>query len=113
MAGMSGVLLQDIRYALRTLAKSPAFTSVAVVSLALGIGANISIFGFINAALFKPVAVERPRELVSLYQRNEKGAEEFFSSSYPEYEFYRDHSTVFSGMLAYLRVPMVLGSGGN
>jgi len=113
MAGMSGVLLQDIRYALRTLAKSPAFTSVAVVSLALGIGANISIFGFINAALFKPVAVERPRELVSLYQRNEKGAEEFFSSSYPEYEFYRDHSTVFSGMLAYLRIPMVLGSGGN
>jgi predicted permease len=113
MAGMLDVLLQDIRYALRTLAKSPAFTIVAVVSLALGIGANISIFGFIDAALFKPVAVERPRELVSLYHRNEKGAEEFFSSSYPEYQFYRDRNTVFSGMLAYLRVPMVLGSGGS
>jgi predicted permease len=113
MAGMLEILLQDIRYGLRTLAKSPAFTIVAVVSLALGIGVNISIFGFINAALFKPVAVERPGELVSLYHRNEKGAEEFFSSSYPEYEFYRDRNTVFSGMLAYLRVPMVLGSGGS
>jgi predicted permease len=113
MAGMPNILLQDVRYGLRTLAKSPAFTILAVVSLALGIGANISIFGFMNAALFKPVAVERPRELVSLYHRNEKGAEEFFASSYPEYEFYRDHNTVFSGMLAYLRAPMILRNGGD
>jgi predicted permease len=110
---MSDVLVQDVRYGLRTLSKSPVFTIVAVVSLALGIGVNISIFGFINAALFKPLAVERPDELASLYHTNEKGAEEFYSSSYPEYEFYRDHSTVFSGMLAYLRVPMVAGSGGD
>ncbi|MGA2146934.1 MAG: ABC transporter permease [Bryobacteraceae bacterium] len=109
---MLEAMLQDVRYGLRTLAKSPAFTVVAVVSLALGIGVNISIFGFIDAALFKPLAVERPGELASLYHTSEKGAEEFSSSSYPEYEFYRDRNTVFSGMLAYLRVPMVVGTGG-
>uniref|UniRef100_Q02A83 Permease n=1 Tax=Solibacter usitatus (strain Ellin6076) TaxID=234267 RepID=Q02A83_SOLUE len=108
---MLDILLQDMRYGLRTLAKTPTFTIVAVVSLALGIGVNISIFGYLNAALFKPLAVERSGELVSLYHRNEKGADEFFSSSYPEYEFYREHNTVFFGMLAYLRIPMVMGSG--
>ena len=78
MAGMADGLLQDLRYGLRTLAKSPVFTIVAVASLAIGIGVNISIFGFANAALFKPVAVERPGELVSLYHRNEKGGENSF-----------------------------------
>jgi MacB-like periplasmic core domain len=112
LADMPDVLLQDVRYGLRTLAKSPAFIILAVVSLALGLGANISICGFMNAALFKPVAVELHGELVSLYHRNEKGAKEFFASSYPEYEFYRNQNTVFSGMLAYLRVPMILRKGG-
>src|SRR4051812_47317105 len=106
-------LLQDVRYGIRTLMKSPGFTTVAVVSLALGIGVNLSIFSFINGTLFKPLPVERPDELASLYHRPEKGAESFNSTSYPEYEFYRDHNTVFSGMLAYLRVPMMLGTGGE
>ncbi len=113
MSDMLDALLQDLRYGMRTLAKSPAFTLVAVVSLALGIGVNIAIFGVINAALFKPLAAERPRELVSLYHRSEKGGEQFNSTSYPEFEFYREHNTVFSAMLAYLRVPMVAGSGAN
>ncbi len=105
------VLLQDVRYGLRTLLRSPVFTSVAVVSLALGIGVNIAIFSFINAALFKPLAAARPAELASLYHTSEKGNAEFYSTSYPEFEFYRDHNSVFSGMLAYLRVPVVVGSG--
>ena len=104
-------LLQDVRYGLRTLAKSPTFTCVAVLSLALGIGVNISIFSFIDAALFKPLAVERPGELVSLYHRGEKGVEDMNSTSYPEFEFYRAQNSVFSGMLAYLRLPLIAGSG--
>ena len=107
-------LRQDVRYALRTLAKSPGFTAVAIGSLALGIGVNIAVFSFANSALFKPLPVDRPDELVSIYHRLDKaGSAEFNSSSYPEFEFYRDHNTVFSGMLAYLRVPMVAGSGGG
>jgi predicted permease len=104
---------QDVRYALRSLAKSPGFTAVAVGSLALGIGINIAVFGFADSALFKPLAADRPEELVSVYHRADKAAEEFYSASYPEYEFYRGHNTVFSGMLAYLRVPMVAGAGAN
>ncbi|HLK61830.1 MAG TPA: ABC transporter permease [Bryobacteraceae bacterium] len=108
---MLDLLRQDIRFGLRTLARSPLFTGVAAVSLALGIGVNIAIFGFVNAALWKPLAVEQPSQLVSLYHTKDRGPEEFSSSSYPEFEFYRDHNTVFSGMLAYLRVPVVIGTG--
>jgi hypothetical protein len=111
MACMFDVLLQDLRYGVRTLAKTPAFTAVAVISLALGIGVNIAIFGFLDAALFKPLAADHPGELVSLYHRSDKGGDALFSTSYPEYEFYRDRNSVFSGMLAYLRLPMVVGSG--
>jgi predicted permease len=103
-------LLQDVRYALRTLARSPGFTAVAVGSLALGIGVNIAVFGFANSAILKPLPVDRPDRLVSIYHRADRSAGEFNSSSYPEYEFYRDHNSVFSGMLAYLRVPMIAGS---
>jgi predicted permease len=101
----------DLRYAFRTLRKSPRFTAIAVLSLALGLGANIAIFSFVNGALFKTLPVERPSELVSLYHRPEKGGESFLSASYPEFEFYRDRSTSFDGMLAYIRVPMLIGSG--
>ena len=104
---------QDLRYGVRSLAKTPAFTAVAVVSLALGIGVNLAIFGFVNSALFKPLAVERPGGLVSLYHRAQTGGEEFYSTSYPEYEFYRDHNTAFTGMLAYLRAPMIVGAGAD
>ncbi len=104
-------MLQDIRYGARALRKSPGFTAVAVISLALGIGVNLSIFEFIDAALFKPLPVDHPERLVSLYHRPVQGAESFTSTSYPEYEYYRDHNTVFSGMLAYLRLPMNMGSG--
>lgn len=105
-------VLQDVRYALRTLGKSPGFTAVAMASLALGIGVNIAVFGFANSALLKPLPVDRPGDLVSIYFQPEQAiAPGYYSSSYPEFEFYRDHNTVFSGMLAYLRVPMVIGSG--
>ena len=56
---------QDVRYALRTISRSPTLAAVAVASLALGIGVNIAVFGYLDSALFKPLPVDRPGELVS------------------------------------------------
>lgn len=96
----------DIRYGFRSLRNSPGFTAVATLSLALGIGANTAIFSFINAALLKPLAVDEPGRLVSLYQGKTGDSTHFEALSYPEFEYYRTESRSFSGMLAYLRFPM-------
>ena len=57
----------DLRYAMRTLAKAPAFTTAAIASLALGIGANTTIFTLLNTLFLNPIPVERPSELVAVF----------------------------------------------
>src|SRR6184192_118178 len=98
-----GILLQDLRYGLRMLAKDLGFTAVVVLSLALGIGANTTIFSFVNALLFRPPAVESGGRLLELWQRNTKGSGlgEYMPLSYPGYIYYRDHNQVFSSLLAF------------
>ena len=71
---------QDIRYALRTMRKSPGFVAVAVITLALGIGANTAIFTVVNAVFFNPIPVHDPNRLLSLFttdQRNRGGLNNF------------------------------------
>jgi putative ABC transport system permease protein len=98
-----GTVLQDLKYGLRMLAKNPGFTAVAVLSLGLGIGANTTIFSFVNSLLFRPPAVEASGRLLELWQRNTKasGLEEYLPLSYPGYAYYRDHNQVFSSLLAF------------
>ena len=99
------VLLQDVRYGLRQLRKSPGFTAVAVLTLALGIGVNTTIFSLVNALLFRPPAgVEATDRLVSVWNRMANGHEMQFS--YPDYIYFRDHNQVFSGFIAYSSDPV-------
>jgi predicted permease len=92
-------LVQDVRYALRMLRKSPGFTAVVVLTLALGIGANTAIFSLMNSVLLQSLPVRNPEELVVLRYTDAQaeGANEDFS--YPMYEALRDKSSVFDGVL--------------
>jgi len=107
-------LMQDIRYGLRTLRNQPAFTIVAVLTLALGIGVNTGIFTILNAAAFKPLSSPRAAEMIGVYQefsgkvkRNIHGAPGF--SSFYEYRQYRDNSHVLQGLMAYMVEQAVMG----
>jgi predicted permease len=93
--------LTDIRYALRILWKAPAFTAVAILSLALGIGCNTAIFGLVNTVLLRPLPVKDPNQLVTLAFQQRGGA---FTPvfSYPDYRDIREQATgAFSDVLAY------------
>ncbi|MCB1018484.1 MAG: ABC transporter permease, partial [Acidobacteria bacterium] len=87
--------LRDLREAFRTLRNSPGFTAVAVISLALGIGANAAIFSLVNALLLRTLPVEDPRELVQI----RIGESEPFSN--PLWEEIRDRADGFDGLLAF------------
>ena len=97
--------LQDFRYGLRRLMKAPAFTTVAVLSLALGIGANTAIFTVINAVFLHPLAIEEPARVVEFFTRDTRtvqtGNFNLTPSSIQNFEDYRDQSTSFSGLAAY------------
>src|SRR4051812_1506382 len=98
-------ILQDVRYAFRMLAKSPGFTTVAVLTLALGIGANTAIFTLINAVILKMLPVRDVQRLVVIGDPTQAhsrshGTPQNDVFSYPLYREFRDHNDVFEGVFA-------------
>lgn len=100
---------QDLRYALRTLMRSPGFTITAILVLAIGIGVNVTAFSLFNMIALKPLPVRDPGSLVQLQRRSP----EIFQSEmpYPSVIFYRDHASTLSAVMAVMGVPpMHLGN---
>ena len=93
-------LLQDLRHSVRALRKTPVFTFAAVLTLALGLGVNISVFTVMNAALLESLPVRHPDQLVHVFSRTEGGGEHF-DYSYPLYVDLRDNAHTLSGLAAY------------
>jgi putative ABC transport system permease protein len=94
--------IQDLRYGLRMLAKNPGFTAMAVLTLALGIGVNTTLFTAFDAVALKPLPVREPNSVVRLVRTLASGSvgDVQYNFSYPEYVYYRDHNRVFSGLIA-------------
>jgi len=93
-------LAQDIRYALRTLRKKPTFTTVAVLTLALGVGANTAIFSIVNAVLLRPLAFRSPDRLVRIIFNNPGVGLRDIPFSIPELDDLRTRSGVFEELAA-------------
>jgi putative ABC transport system permease protein len=93
-------MLHDLRYALRLLIKSPAFSLIAVATLALGIGANSAIFSIIETVLLRPLPFSQPDELAMLWSAPEKGHERE-THSFPDYVDFREQAQSFSSLTAF------------
>lgn len=93
-------LLQDLRYALRIFRKNPGFTSVVVLTLALGIGANTAIFSLMNAVLLQSLPVRNPNELTVVQYNDPQSGRENEDFSYPMYQALRDKNSVFAGVFS-------------
>jgi putative ABC transport system permease protein len=108
-----GTLSQDLRYALRMLRRSPGFTAVVVLILALGLGANTAIFTLINVAMLKSLPVSRPDELVMLITNTRGTSKNQGSFSHALWEQIRDRQDIFTAVSVYGSTGVDLDAGGE
>ena len=101
---------KDLSYAIRSLLKRPGFVAVAVVTLALGIGANTAIFSLVNTVLLRSLPVDQPHQIVSVAIRGKDDSMSAFS--FPNFRDFRDRNDVLSGLFVYRFVPLSLSRSG-
>jgi putative ABC transport system permease protein len=101
-------MLSDFKFALRILARSPGFTIIAVVTLALGIGANTAIFSVLDAVLLHPLSFPKPNELVAIWSYVARDTLEKETESIPDYVDLRDQSRTLQALAAFTRTGAVL-----
>ena len=106
-------ILQDLRYEVRTLVKSPRFTSIALVTLVLGIAANIAIFTFVNATLIQALPYHDSSRLMEVYDTRTSDVFNQFEASYPDYLDWRAQQQVFDGLAGYSENQVLLRGRGN
>jgi len=103
-------LHRDVRYALRWLRRSPGFTTVAILSLAIGIGFNTALFTIVDAVLFRPLPVDRPDRLVDIFTNSPDG-DTYATSSYPDYLDLKAQNHVFTDIAAYSPIIAAVSAG--
>ena len=91
----------DVRHAWRVFAKNPAFTAIAVISIAFGTGANVAVFSAVDALILRPLPVPRPTELLTVGSRMKVGLATVNRASYPDYRDLRDRNHSFEGLVAF------------
>src|SRR5881409_3251369 len=119
LGGWLDTVLRDLKYTFRMLARTPGFTAVAVLTLALGIGANTAIFSLMDQVLLRLLPVRDPQQLVVLSApgrnegttHNDSGTR--FPISNPTYQELRDGASVFDGLLAHRQARVHLGAQGR
>ncbi|HEX7136822.1 MAG TPA: ADOP family duplicated permease, partial [Vicinamibacterales bacterium] len=103
-------LITDVRYALRWLRRSPGFTAVAILSLAIGIGFNTALFTLVDAVVFRPLPVAQPDRLAEIYTTSPDG-DTYATSSYPDYLDFKAQSHVFSDIIGYSPIIAAVSAG--
>ena len=105
-------MLADLKYALRMLAKTPGFAIIAVLTLALGIGANSAIFSVIDTVLLRPLPFPKPQQLIAVWSKVEHEADRE-TGSFPDYTDLRDQSQTLESLTCYTEASTILGTGAD
>ena len=106
---MIDTFLKDLIFGIRMLVKNPGFTLVAVFSLSVGIGVNSTVFGFVNAIVFRSISVSNGDGLVYAFAGDRRNP--YRTCSYDNYMQFREQNDVFSGLAAYAAPPMLMTTG--
>ena len=111
LANFAGELRADIVYGVRMLARTPGFTVIAVLTLALGIGANATIFTMVNSMILRPLPFEDSHQIIRLYNTNEKRGWSDINSSYADYLDFKANTKTLSDLAAFTRQDVNFSTG--